>query len=234
MTAAQSIANAIADVPANELIFASEFYELKLKNDASEAAYYKTLGRMCKSGELCRISKGTYYRPKIGKFGIVPPSQKEIVSAFTDRENGTVVGYSLYNSLKLTTQLSKTIEVYSSQIDQQTKSISNVSLQFCDLKYTPAVSRMIHMLEILQNFEDIQELNYINFLHFAKEFSQTYSDSVFEEVIKQKRYQKKTISFLREILSGYGVANNLSKYLSQLSYYRHPTMEEINEAAYKS
>ena len=56
------------------------------------------------AGKLCKIAKGTYYRPKASKYGVVPPSQKEIVAAFTEQEKGTVVGYSLYNSLKLTTQ----------------------------------------------------------------------------------------------------------------------------------
>ena len=48
------------------------------------------------------------------------------------------------------------------------------------------------------------------------------------------RYQKKTISFLRNILNHYGVENNLNKYLSALSEYKHPTMEEIYETAYSS
>lgn len=234
MTDAQEITNAIYQVPENELIFASNFYRSNLENIASESAYYQTLGRMCKSGDLCRISKGTYYRPKVGRYGVIPLSQKEIVSAFTEQEKGTVVGYSLYNNLKLTTQISKTIEVFSSQIDQQTKNISNVLLRFCNLTYSPNISGMIHMLEVLQNYEGIQDLNYARFLSYAKEFAKTYHDETFATVIKEKRYQKRTISFLKEVLSYYGVSNNLGMYLSPLSEYKHPSMEEIYEAAYKS
>lgn len=234
MTATQAITSAISQVPENELILASKFYKANLKSAATEAAYYQTLGRMCKSGDLCRISKGTYYRPKIGRFGVIPPSQKEIVSAFTEQETGTIVGYSLYNKLRLTTQVSKTIEVLSSQIEQQTKNISNVLLQFCNLTYSPDISGMIHMMEVLQNFDSIQDLNYASFLRFAKKFAESYRDETFETVIQEKRYQKKTISFLKEVLSYYGVANNLGAYLSQLSEYKHPSMEELYEAAYKS
>lgn len=234
MTATQAIANAISQVPENELIFASKFYKSNLQGAATEAAYYQTLGRMCNSGELCRISKGTYYRPKVGRFGVIPPSQKEIVSAFTKLETGTVVGYSLYNDLRLTTQVSKTIEVLSSQIDQQTKNISNVLLQYCNLTYSPDVSGTIHMMEVLQNFDSIQDLNYASFLRYAKKFAESYRDETFATVIREKRYQKKTISFLKEVLTYYGVANNLGTYLSQLSEYKHPSMEEIYEAAYKT
>ena len=140
----------------------------------------------------------------------------------------------MYNSLKLTTQVAKTVEVFSSEIEQRTKNISNVLLQFCNLVYTPEVKGMIHMLEVLQNFGEIQDLNYHQFITFCEKFAQEYDGKVFEQVLQKMRYQKKTISFLRNILNHYGVENNLNKYLSALSEYQHPTMEEIYEAAYAS
>lgn len=234
MTNAQIITRTMEQFPENELIFASKLYTEQLSEAVSEEAYYQTLSRMCKAGTLCRIAKGTYYRPKTSKYGIVPPSQKEIVAAFTEPDKGTVVGYSLYNSLKLTTQVAKTVEVLSSRMEQQTKTISNVFLQFCDLVYTPEVKRTLHVLEVLQNFGEIQDLNYRQFLSFCEQFAQEYDASALEQVIQKMRYQKKTISFLRNILNHYGVENNLNKYLSALSEYKHPTMEEIYETAYSS
>lgn len=234
MTSTQVISQTIRQIPENELIFASKLYTQHLSSDVTESAYYKTLERLCKAGELCKIAKGTYYRPKASKYGIVPPSQKEIVSAFTEPDKGTVVGYSLYNNLKLTTQVSKTVEVFSSALEQQTKNISNVLLQFCNLVYTPEVKGMIHMMEVLQNFGEIQDLDYAQFIKFCEQFSVNYNDEVFEQVCRQMKYQKKTISFLRNILVHYHVPNNLSRYLSSLSEYKHPTMEEIYEAAHLS
>lgn len=73
-----------------ELIFASKLYAVSFANAVSEETYYQTLGRMCKAGSLCRIAKGTYYRPKTSKYGIVPPSQKEIVAAFTEPDKDTL------------------------------------------------------------------------------------------------------------------------------------------------
>lgn len=231
MTSSQMITQTIEQIPENKLIFANKLYADQLSTKVSESAYYQTLGRLCKSGILCRIAKGTYYRPKESKYGIVPPSQKEIVAAFTEPDAGTIVGYSLYNNLKLTTQISKTVEVFSSKLEQQTKSISNILLQFSNLIYTPEVKGMVHMLEVLQNFSEIQDLNYSQFTAFCKKFAETYDEKIFEQVYQQIRYQKKTISFLRAILNHYGVPNDLSKYLSPLSEYNHPTMEEIYESS---
>ena len=112
--------------------------------------------------------------------------------------------------------------------------LSNVLLQFCNLIYTPEVTGMIHMMEVLQNFGEIQDLNYTQFIKFCEQFAETYSDEVFAQVCQQMRYQKKTISFLRNILMHYHVPNNLGKYLSSLSEYKHPTMEAIYEAAHLS
>lgn len=234
MTGAQIITQTMEQFPENELIFASKLYADQLCKVVSEEAYYQTLGRMCKVGSLCRIARGTYYRPKVSKYGIVPPSQKEIIAAFTEPDKGTVVGYSLYNSLKLTTQVGKTVEVLSSRMEQQTKTISNVFLQFCDLVYTPEVKRTLHVLEVLQNFSEIQDLNYRQFLSFCEKFAHEYDASALERVIQKMRYQKRTLSFLRSVLNYYGVQNDLSKYLSALSVYKHPRMEEIYEAAYAS
>ena len=106
----------IKEYTENELIFASRVYQEKLSNEMNEAAYYQMLSRMCKDGSITRITKGIYCRPKFSKFGTIPPSESEIVRSFTENGQGVVVGYSLYNALKLTTQVPKRVSVYSSLI----------------------------------------------------------------------------------------------------------------------
>lgn len=231
MIGAQAIASVIDNIPENKLIFASRLYEEQLSHEVTESAYYQTLGRLCKSGLLCRIGKGTYYRPRKGKYGLIPLPQSEIVEAFTQGESGAVVGYAMYNELRLTTQIPKEVEVFSSKVEQHTKSIGNVSVRFCGLAYTPEVTNALCMLEVLQNFEKIQELNYRQFLHYCEEFSGQYNENAVQQVVAVRPYKKRTLSFMKSILEHYGISNGLRKYLSALSEYRHPTMEVIYEAA---
>ncbi len=228
------IRNELNSYKTNELIFASRLYRDKLASQVGEATFYKTLERMCRSGELVKIAKGTYHIPKVGKYGIVPPSEKEIVSAFTRNNTGTVIGYSLYNELELTTQVSKTVTVLSSALEGFSKSIRNVTVLQKELDYTEAVNNMIHGLEVLQNYYSIQDMNHRAFIRFAEQFAQSYDDDVFETVYREMAYKKSTLSFLREILDFYDRPNNISMYLSALSTYKHPTMEEIYETARKS
>lgn len=215
----------------NELIIASKLYKEELSNQITEAAYYKTLQRMCEAGELVKIAKGTYHLPKVGKYGIVPPSEKEIIAAFTENKTGSVVGYSLYNELNLTTQISKTVNVLSSALDGFSKSIRNIVINYVPLKFSPEIEKMIQCLEVLQNFNTIQDINYSAFVEYSKVLAQSFEEKTFEEVISKTNYKKSTISFLKEILNFYNVKNNLSEYLSALSEYKHPRMEELYETA---
>lgn len=222
---------AIESFKENELIFASKLYREELVDKIGEAAYYKTLERMCKSGELVKIAKGTYHLPKVSKYGVIPPSESEIISAFTENETGTVIGYSLYNSLNLTTQISKSITVMSSALEGFSKSIRNITIHKVDVEYTEPIENMIHGLEVLQNFTSIQDINYSAFIKFAKEFAENYNDLIFREVVSNVKYKKSTIAFLQEILRYYKKENSLNMYLSTLSEYKHPKMEEIYEAS---
>ena len=223
------VKNALAEFKENELIVASKLYREKLSGQIGEAAYYKTLQRMCESGELVKIAKGTYHLPKVSKYGIVPPSEIEIISAFTKNETGTVVGYSLYNALNLTTQISKTITVMSSAVEGLTKSIRNVVVHQVPLEFSKEITSMVHGLEVLQNFSTIEDINYSAFLAYTEQLASSFDAKAFREVISIKNYKKSTISFMREILNYYQVENNLDEYLSTLSEYKHPKMDELFE-----
>lgn len=225
------VKNAIEQFNPNELIHASKLYKECLSTQISEVAYYKVLQRMCEAGTLVKIAKGTYHLPKPSKYGVVPPSEEEIISAFTENETGTIIGYSLYNSLSLTTQIPKTITVMSSALKGLTKTIRNIIVHQVPLKFTDEVANIIHGLEVLQNFNSIQEINYSAFLNYTKELATAFDTETFEKILSVKTYKKSTIAFLEEILNYYNIENNLNMHLSALSSYKHPRMEEIYEIA---
>lgn len=231
MKSSTIIRNELAHYRENELIFASEFFREHLSGQITEVAFYKMLERMYSSGELGKAAKGIYYIPSVSKYGIVPLSDSQIVEAFTKKETGMVVGYSMYNSLKLTTQVSKTINVLSSALDGASKTIRNVAVKQISLEFSEEVKNMVSGLEVLQNFYEIQDMDYVAFIDFSKKLAADYKNEVFEIVISKTSYKKSTISFLREILRYYEVANSLDRHLSALSTYKHPRMEEIYEIA---
>ncbi len=77
-------------------------------------AVIKALNRMVAAGKIAKLSKGKYYKPETTPFGILQPDRSQVVKDLLE-ENGKTVGYltgySIYNSLGLTTQLSNVIQI---------------------------------------------------------------------------------------------------------------------------
>ena len=104
-------------------------------------------------------------------------------------------------------------------------------VQQVPIKFSQEIQNMIKGLEVLQNFYEIQDLNYKVFIEFTETLAQNYIEELFVREELYKRYKKSTIAFLREILNHYHKENNLDVYLSALSDYKHPKMEELYEIA---
>ncbi len=231
MNSIETVRKSLEKYNENRLVFVGKLYREQLSSQISEVAFYKAIDRLHRAGELCRLSKGVYYIPRVGKYGIVPLSEREIVSAFTENDNGMEIGYMLYNALGLTTQISKTIRVLSCALEWDTRTMGNVVVQRRKLTFTEPVRNMVGAMEVFQNFGQIQDIDHGIFLRFAESFSNQYSDEVFEEVYRAIKYPKATIAFAENVLQHYGAKNGLSRHLSSLSSYKYPRMEEIYASA---
>lgn len=219
----------LSTYPSNQLILASKLYAEKFSTQMTELTYYKTLQRLCEKNVLAKIAKGIYCKPLETRFGTVLPSSKEIVNEFTKNSTGTVVGYAMYNALNLTTQVAKNIEVYSANMEEQQKKVGSVCLTKCQMDFHEDAIRTIQILEVLQHYDTIQDMNNYSFLRLCKEYSEHYGNDTCKYVLSRIKYSKRAIAFLRNILNFHGVDNSLNEYLSSLSEYRIPSMEELYE-----
>lgn len=86
--------------------------------DQKEATI-KALNRLVASGKIAKLSKGKYYKPEYSPFGILEPNQKQIVKDLLEDKGkiiGYLTGYSIYNQLGLTSQVSSIIQIGKNQI----------------------------------------------------------------------------------------------------------------------
>lgn len=94
------------------------YADLTTEVDKKEAVI-KALNRMVASGRLVKLSRGKYYKPETTPFGILLPNQMQVVKDLLE-ENGKIsgylTGYSIYNQLGLTTQVSNTIQIGKNEI----------------------------------------------------------------------------------------------------------------------
>jgi hypothetical protein len=186
---------------------------------------------LTKENYLAKVSKGVYCRPQKTKYGLILPSESSIVAEYVNDNKGIVVGYTLYNKLNISTQISKQIRVYSNAIVQRTKTIGNICIERKSLEFTEEVCAAIELLEVLSNYYSIQDFNYKGFITLCEQFCKGYNEEVTERVLEAFNYSKSTIAFLKSMLNYYNVSNSLGKHLSALSTYKYPSMEEIYELA---
>lgn len=213
----------------NDLIFVSQLYKEEYLNVISEYSYYKIIERLNKKQKITKVSKGIYTITNVCEYGIIPIFTDDIINKYICNQGGVVIGYTLYNRLGITTQISKSISIYSSKIDNNIKKIKDVFIKKVNLIFSDDVKKMIEFLEILQNFKNIEDINYNQFINYTEKIVYEYTDETLELVLDQIKYKKSTLSFLHNILNFYNVDNNISKYLSSLSDYKHLEMRDIYE-----
>jgi hypothetical protein len=91
---------------------------------SQKQALIKALNRMVLSGKIAKLSKGKYYKPETTPFGDLLPNQKQVVKDLLEEKgkiNGYLTGYSIYNQLGLTTQVSNTIQIGKNEIRRSFK-----------------------------------------------------------------------------------------------------------------
>jgi hypothetical protein len=74
----------------------------------------QTLNRLAAQGDIVKLSKGKFYKPRKTQFGILKPPVKQIVKDLLEKDGkliGYLTGYSVYNALYLSTQISNTLQI---------------------------------------------------------------------------------------------------------------------------
>jgi hypothetical protein len=122
-------------------------------------AVIKALNRMVESGKIAKLSKGKYYKPENTPFGNLQPSQAQVVKDLLE-ENGKITGYltgySIYNQLGLTTQVSNTIQIGKNQVRPSFKR-ERYTIAFIKQKNT-ITKENVPLLQILDALRYIKKI----------------------------------------------------------------------------
>lgn len=122
-------------------------------------AVIKALNRMVVSGKIAKLSKGKYYKPENTPFGNLQPKQAQVVKDLLEDDGkitGYLTGYSIYNQLGLTTQVSNTIQIGKSEIRPNFKR-ERYTISFIRQKNT-ITKENIPLLQILDAIRYIKKI----------------------------------------------------------------------------
>ena len=147
----------IERLPVKSIIVAKNLYD-KFFYNLSEAAFIKNLERLVKKELLIVIGKGVYYKPQKSFMGMMGIADNELRNYFVDgNKSGIERGYALYNKYKLTTQVSKKMQLYSNKIVFNKQVIKNAKVEKFNFKYNYKMAFTVEYLEILENYRSIEK-----------------------------------------------------------------------------
>ena len=122
-------------------------------------AVIKALNRMVGAGKIAKLSKGRFYKPEISPFGQLQPDQEQVVKDLLSEDGkitGYLTGYSIFNQLGLTTQVSNTIQIGKNQIRPNFKR-DRYTISFIRQKNT-ITKENVPLLQILDTIRLIKKV----------------------------------------------------------------------------
>jgi hypothetical protein len=125
----------------------------------NKEAVIKALNRMVESGKIAKMSKGKYYKPENTPFGNLQPKQAQVVKDLLEDDGkiiGYLTGYSIYNQLGLTTQVSNTIQIGKNEVRPNFKR-ERYTISFVRQKNT-ITKEYIPLLQILDAIRYIKKI----------------------------------------------------------------------------
>lgn len=185
-------------------------------------AVIKALNRMVESGKIAKLAKGKYYKPENTPFGNLQPNQAQVVKDLLE-ENGKITGYltgySIYNQLGLTTQVSNTIQIGKNQIRPNFKR-ERYTIAFVKQKNT-ITKENIPLLQILDAIRYIKKIPDATIESSCKRFSAILKDLSEKEKNSLVRLALKYPPAARALLGAL-----LEQF--QKSYLTEPLLKSLN------
>ena len=191
-------------------------------------AVIKALNRMVASGKIAKLSKGKFYKPENTPFGNLQPKQTQVVKDLLEEDGkitGYLTGYSIYNQLGLTTQVSNTIQIGKNEIRPSFKR-ERYTISFIKQKNT-ITKENIPLLQILDAIRYIKKIpdatiesSCRRLLAILKNLSDKDKSTIVRLALKYPPASKAILGALFDELKQDSLTEQLYKTLNPISKYK--------------
>lgn len=188
------------------------------------------LGRMVSDGVLRKAGKGRFYRPKASIFGEVLPSQEETVKDLLwkgDTPIGYITGYSRWNQMGLTSQISGVIQIGINGVKKNLqRGIYPVRFIKQPNEITEDNIRFLVILDAINNIRKIPDSTISASVdRLTAIIKQLKADEIEKMTALAKKYPARLRALLGAILENIGYENSSSMLhgtLNPLTSYDYP------------
>ncbi len=204
-------------------------------------AVIKALNRMVKAGKIAKLSKGKYFKPEATPFGNIQPNQLQIVKDLLEDDGkivGYLTGYSIYNQLGLTSQVSNTIQIGRNTIRSNFKR-ERYTIAFIKQKNTITKENipLLEILDVIRNVKRIPDATVEStcnrLLTILKELSDKDKNTIVRLALKYPPSTKALLGALLDNLQQTDVTVQLYKTLNPISKYKFPGASKVLDTTNK-
>ena len=204
-------------------------------------AVIKTLNRMAASGKIVKLAKGKYYKPEKTVFGNLRPNQTQVVKDLLEnngRLTGYLTGYSIYNQLGLTTQVSNIIQIGKNEVRPSFKR-GWYTIAFIKQKNTITKSNMpiLQILDAIRYIKNIPDATIVSsckrLLAILKNLSLSDKTALVKMALKYSPSTRALLGALLEEIGTKQLTESLKKSLNPITVYKLAGINKIVTTAKK-
>lgn len=230
MIVSKAIKNQIQDFPVDFVFCATDFQ----LGPTMKQAVVRALQRMVDKGELRKMSKGKYYKPRQSVFGELKPSPSQIAKDLL-YDGKKPIGYltcnSIYSTLGLTTQISSKIEIGSNHYRQPFERAGyRISYVVQRNEITKENIPMLRILDCIRFIKKIPastaEEAYVRIIELVRGLDKSSLELMTECALKYQPYVRALAGAIIEVIEGESArVLSLFNSLSGISRYYLPISE---------
>ena len=200
---------------------------------ANKSAAAPVLSRMESRGDIKRLSKGKYYKPKEGMFGDLLPTDTEVLRSYMKQmDNAYITGLKAFNSMGLTAQVPNMVSIAGSASARKIQ-IKNLNIEVSKIKASikPNEIWLAQMLDAVDKIKKIPDTTPDEIVRYAKKNVEAISKEQKERLaVLAKEYRPRTRAIMGAILSELGEWEKsymLKETLNPLSSYKVGLSENV-------
>ncbi|MBZ5857544.1 DUF6088 family protein [Flavihumibacter profundi] len=212
MSVTNNIKRIVSSIPEGQVFDFNRFAVTRV----NEQAVVKALSRLVQTGEIVRVEKGKYYKPRQTRFGTLRPSENEVVKMVTEKGSqtiGYITGITLYNKLGLTTQVSNVL-VIARNGRLPVKQVNGYKIKFItrQIRFSQKDIPLLQLLDVIRNIKDIPDTTVNKSVTVLKQKLSTLSEDELKRLIKLSlQYNPATRAVLGAILECNSPSVNVSE-----------------------
>jgi hypothetical protein len=206
-----NIENTINRLPKGYIFTYSDF----ITEVNNQETIIKSLNRLSKTGKILKLSKGKFYKPEKSVFGNLLPQQYQIVKDLLENDGklvGYLTGFSIFNNLGLTTQISNIIQIGKKEIRSSfTRGMFKIS--FIKQKNTITKDN-IPLLQILDSIKLIKKIPDTSTKKICERLIELIKNLNEEDTVKLIKYSKQYPPATRALMGSF-IDDSGKEYLTE-------------------